>query len=68
MKMNKCHAELIIKILEELGGMNTGISGMIDGQQHDPVIGSVSFKRESKGKSKNASYKFPYRKNRSIVQ
>ena len=67
MKINEACKELIIKILEEFGGINTSIAGMMD-TQPNPLVGSVSFKRERKGTHKNASYKFPYRKNRSKVQ
>lgn len=67
MKINEACKELIIKILEEFGGMNTSISGMVDVQPIEPV-GGVSFKKEKRGKSKKAVYNFPYRKNRSKVQ
>ena len=67
MKINEACKELIIKILEEFGGMNTSITGMMD-TQPTPLVGSVSLKREKRGNSKNASYKFPYRKNRSKIQ
>ena len=51
MRVNEEHIDLIESIIKELSEMNTGITGMI-GVQPNPVVGSTSFSKQIKGKSK----------------
>ena len=60
--LNRTYENLIC-LLEDMMGINTGISGMVD-VQPTPAVGQKQpvYSKQNKGKQKPAMYKFSYRK------